>query len=225
MPGALALSKPMRADGVRDPEPTWAADFSFLWQGRALSDQFGREERAIPSKSLAKLLLRRREAIMFQRASFAVVAVIAATLALPAGSALAQRLDVEQEEVLRPPEPVPQPTVPRYREARPDEPGLRYRRIDPETSAPRSAEPVQPAPRYSQVEPEDEEVEPRYRRGEPESITTDEAVRIAREEGLARIDRVREGRRGWMIVGIDDNGDDMRVIISRTGEVVAIQRE
>ena len=57
------------------------------------------------------------------------------------------------------------------------------------------------------------------------SITTDEAVNIAREEGLARVDRVREGRRGWVIVGIDDNGDDMRIVISRTGEVVAVQRE
>lgn len=170
---------------------------------------------------------------MFHLASLAVVTALAAMLAMPAGSALAQSADLEQEqeeEGLRPPETVPQ-QVPRYREARPDEPGLRYRRVDPETPAPRSAEPQEVAPRqgqrYGQAEPEDsDEIEPpRYRRDAPESITTDEAVRIAREEGLMRIDRVREGRRGWVIVGIDDNGDDMRIVISRTGEVVAVQRE
>lgn len=163
---------------------------------------------------------------MFQRASLAVVMAVAATLAMPGAVALAQGLGLDQEESdLRPPELVPDQAVPRYREARPDEPGLRYRRIEPEMQVPRSTEPARPAPRYSQADPEEDEAEPRYRRGGPESITTDEAVRIAREEGLARVDRVREGRRGWVIVGIDDNGDDMRIIVSRSGEVVAIQRE
>lgn len=165
---------------------------------------------------------------MVQRASLAAVAAIVAMLAVSAGAAMAQQLDLDLEEGLRPPELVPQQTVPRYREARPDEPGLRYRRVDPEGQPPLrgQAEQERQGHRFSQVEPEDDEdVAPRYRRSQPESITTDDAVRIAREEGLARIDRVREGRRGWVIVGIDDNGDDMRIIINRNGEVVAIQRE
>lgn len=165
---------------------------------------------------------------MFQRATLAAVAAVVAMLAMSAGVAMAQELDSDQEEGLRPPELVPQQTVPRYREARPDEPGLRYRRVEPEGQAPLRGQAEQQAPgqRFSQAEPEEEEdVAPRYRRSQPESITTDDAVRIAREEGLARIDRVREGRRGWVIVGIDDNGDDMRIIINRNGEIVAIQRE
>jgi hypothetical protein len=175
---------------------------------------------------------------MFHLASLAAVAALAATLAMPAGSALAQSIEPEQEEEgLRPPESVPQ-QVPRYREARPDEPGLRYRRVEPETSPPRPAQPGDIAPRYGQTEPEDvtpryrpsepeesDELDPRYRRDGLESITTNEALRIARDEGLARVDRVREGRRGWVIVGIDRNGDDMRIMINRSGEIVDIQRE
>ncbi|RDJ22159.1 hypothetical protein DWF00_23670 [Bosea caraganae] len=178
---------------------------------------------------------------MFHLASLAAVAALAATLVMPAGNAWAQSIEPEQEqeeEGLRPPEPVPQ-QVPRYREARPDEPGLRYRRVEPEAEAPRPAEPEGGVPRYGQAEPEDvtppryrqpepeesDELEPRYRRDPLESITTDDALRIARGEGLARVGRVREGRRGWVIVGIDRNGDDMRIVINRSGEVVDVQRE
>lgn len=60
---------------------------------------------------------------------------------------------------------------------------------------------------------------------ENEQITEDDAVEIAREEGMRRIDRIREGRRGWLIVGIDRNGDDMRIIISRAGEIIEVQRD
>lgn len=58
-----------------------------------------------------------------------------------------------------------------------------------------------------------------------DEISEDEAVRIARREGLRRVERVREGRRGWVVVGIDRNGDDMRITIGRDGEVIDIQRE
>lgn len=64
-----------------------------------------------------------------------------------------------------------------------------------------------------------------YRRREPEGITEFEAVRIARGEGLDRVERVREGGRGWVIVGIDHNGDDLRIVISRDGDVVDVQRD
>lgn len=58
-----------------------------------------------------------------------------------------------------------------------------------------------------------------------EEISEEEAVRIARREGMRRVERVREGRRGWVIVGIDRNGDDMRIMIGRDGEVIDVQRE
>ncbi|WP_156330221.1 PepSY domain-containing protein [Bosea vaviloviae] len=64
-----------------------------------------------------------------------------------------------------------------------------------------------------------------YRRFESEGITEYEAVRLARGEGLDRVERVRQGRRGWVIVGIDVNGDDMRIIISRDGDVIDVQRD
>lgn len=64
-----------------------------------------------------------------------------------------------------------------------------------------------------------------YRRPEPESITQYEAIRIARGEGLDRVERVRRGRRGWVIVGIDRNGDDMRIMISNDGDVIDIERD
>ena len=70
-----------------------------------------------------------------------------------------------------------------------------------------------------------EEPERPYRRLEPEGITEYEAIRIARGEGLGRVERVRQGRRGWVIVGIDRNGDDIRVIISRDGNVIDVQRD
>lgn len=63
------------------------------------------------------------------------------------------------------------------------------------------------------------------RRLESEGIDEDEAVRIARDEGMVRIERIREGRRGWVIVGIDHNGDDMRIILNHQGEIIDIQRE
>ncbi|WP_439495183.1 hypothetical protein [Bosea sp. (in: a-proteobacteria)] len=63
------------------------------------------------------------------------------------------------------------------------------------------------------------------RRLEAEDIGEDEAVRIARDEGMVRIERIREGRRGWVIVGIDHNGDDMRIILNHQGEIIDIQRE
>lgn len=148
-------------------------------------------------------------------AAIAAIAAIAVVLDVPTGSASAQEFDVEQEENgLRPPE-----RVPRYREARPDEPGLRYRRVEPEAGTPR---PADPAPRYGQ----DELDEPgtRYGRAQPQSITTDEALRIARGEGLARVDGIRESRRGWVVTGMDRNGDDMRIVIGRSGEVADIEQ-
>jgi len=66
---------------------------------------------------------------------------------------------------------------------------------------------------------------PPPRRYEPEAedgISEDDAVSIARNEGVRRVDRVREGRRGWVIVGVDRNGDDIRIMINRRGEIVDI---
>lgn len=58
-----------------------------------------------------------------------------------------------------------------------------------------------------------------------DEISEDGAVRIATREGMRRVERVREGRRGWVVVGIDRNGDDMRIMIGRDGEVIDVQRE
>lgn len=62
-------------------------------------------------------------------------------------------------------------------------------------------------------------------RFEPEGITEYEAVRAARGVGLEQVERVRQGRRGWVVRGLDVNGDDIRVIISREGEIIDVQRE
>ncbi|PZN92704.1 MAG: hypothetical protein DCF30_22760 [Hyphomicrobiales bacterium] len=77
-------------------------------------------------------------------------------------------------------------------------------------------------------EPVPDDALPSPHRYEPEAedgISEDDAVSIARDEGVRRVDRVREGRRGWVIVGIDRNGDDIRIMINRRGEIVDIQRE
>lgn len=62
-------------------------------------------------------------------------------------------------------------------------------------------------------------------RFEREGISEGEAVRIARREGLERVERVRQGRRGWVVAGIDMDGDDIRVIISNRGDIIDVQRE
>lgn len=58
-----------------------------------------------------------------------------------------------------------------------------------------------------------------------DDISEDDAVRIARREGMRRVERVREGRRGWVVVGIDRDGNDLRIMIGRDGEVIDVQRE
>lgn len=63
------------------------------------------------------------------------------------------------------------------------------------------------------------------RRYEREGISEGEAVQIARRQGLDRVEHVRQGRRGWVVAGIDVDGDDIRVIISNDGDVVDVQRE
>lgn len=60
---------------------------------------------------------------------------------------------------------------------------------------------------------------PRYEDG----ISEREAVRIARRQGVEEVDRVRPTPRGWVVGGSDRNGDDIRVIISRYGEVIDVR--
>jgi hypothetical protein len=60
---------------------------------------------------------------------------------------------------------------------------------------------------------------PRYDDG----ISEREAVRIARRQGVEEVDRVRPTPRGWVVGGTDRNGDDIRVVISRYGEVVDVR--
>ncbi|MBX9911393.1 MAG: PepSY domain-containing protein [Beijerinckiaceae bacterium] len=56
-----------------------------------------------------------------------------------------------------------------------------------------------------------------------DGISEREAVRIARRQGVEEVERVRETPRGWRISGLDRNGDEIRVIISRDGDVVDVR--
>jgi hypothetical protein len=59
---------------------------------------------------------------------------------------------------------------------------------------------------------------PRY-----DGISEREAVRIARRQGVDEVERVRETPRGWRISGLDRNGDEIRVIVSRDGDVIDVR--
>lgn len=59
---------------------------------------------------------------------------------------------------------------------------------------------------------------PRY-----DGISEREAVRIARRQGVEEVDRVRPTPRGWVVGGTDRNGDEIRVVISRDGDVVDVR--
>lgn len=59
---------------------------------------------------------------------------------------------------------------------------------------------------------------PRY-----DGINEREAVRIARRQGVEEVDRVRPTPRGWVVGGTDRNGDEIRVVISRDGDVVDVR--
>jgi hypothetical protein len=59
---------------------------------------------------------------------------------------------------------------------------------------------------------------PRY-----DGISQREAVRIARRQGVEEVERVRETPRGWRISGFDRNGDEIRVIVSRDGDVIDVR--
>jgi len=56
-----------------------------------------------------------------------------------------------------------------------------------------------------------------------DGISEREAVRIARRQGVEEVERVRETPRGWRISGLDRNGDEIRVIISRDGDVIDVR--
>jgi hypothetical protein len=68
--------------------------------------------------------------------------------------------------------------------------------------------------------------EPRERLPPPprfDGISEREAVRIARRQGVDEVERVRETPRGWIISGTDSEGEDIRVVISRDGEVIDVR--
>jgi hypothetical protein len=56
-----------------------------------------------------------------------------------------------------------------------------------------------------------------------DGISEREALRIARRQGVEEVDRVRPTPRGWVVGGTDRNGDDIRVVISRYGEVIDVR--
>lgn len=73
-------------------------------------------------------------------------------------------------------------------------------------------------------------IDPGFRRPPPppplddEGISEREAMRIARRQGVIDIEVVRPTQRGgWQVIGVDREGEDIRVIISRFGEVVSVR--
>ena len=59
---------------------------------------------------------------------------------------------------------------------------------------------------------------PRY-----DGISEREAARIARRQGIDEVERIRPTPRGWVVRGLDRNGDEIRVVISRDGEVIDVR--
>ncbi|MCQ8780633.1 PepSY domain-containing protein [Mangrovibrevibacter kandeliae] len=58
----------------------------------------------------------------------------------------------------------------------------------------------------------------------PREISENDAVRIARRQGMRDIDEVRRVRNIYRVDGFDRRGDDIRVDVDRySGEVVAVR--
>lgn len=68
-------------------------------------------------------------------------------------------------------------------------------------------------------------IERRDRRPPPrfDGISEREAIRIARRRGVADVERVRETPRGFIVAGTDRDGEDIRVTISRDGDVIDVR--
>ncbi len=56
-----------------------------------------------------------------------------------------------------------------------------------------------------------------------DGISEREAVRIARRRGVDDVERVRETPRGFVVSGTDRYGDEIRVVVSRDGEVIDVR--
>ena len=57
-----------------------------------------------------------------------------------------------------------------------------------------------------------------------DGISEREAIRIARRQGVIDVDGVRPTPRGGFVVrGLDRDGEDIRVVISRFGEVISVR--
>lgn len=56
-----------------------------------------------------------------------------------------------------------------------------------------------------------------------DGISEREAVRIARRRGVDEVERVRETPRGFVVSGTDRDGDEIRVVISRDGDVIDVR--
>lgn len=57
-----------------------------------------------------------------------------------------------------------------------------------------------------------------------DGISEREAIRIARRQGVVDVDGVRPTPRGGFVVrGVDRFGEDMRVVVSRFGEVMSVR--
>lgn len=79
-----------------------------------------------------------------------------------------------------------------------------------------------PPPLFDEAPPllDEAPLRPHYGDG----ISRREAMRIARWQGVVDVDGVRPGPRGgWVVFGLDRFGEDMRVVVSRFGEVMSVR--
>ena len=80
---------------------------------------------------------------------------------------------------------------------------------------------VDPNPDYRRGPPDRD-----FRRGPRAGVSEREAVRIARRNGLADVNRVVDAGRQWRVSGIDRRGRSMSVVVdARSGDVVRVVRE
>lgn len=84
-------------------------------------------------------------------------------------------------------------------------------RVDPGLD--RRGPPPPPGPRLPPPEP-------RY-----SGISEREAIRIARRRGVEEVERVRRGRDGWAVAGVDRYGDRIRVVVSEDGDIIDVRRD
>lgn len=96
-------------------------------------------------------------------------------------------------------------------------------------AAPAMAQSIEIGPNGIQVVPPRDD-RPRDYRPEPrresrrDGISERRAARIARSEGMEEVEAVNRRRNVYIVEGVDQRGEDMRVVIDRyTGDVLSVR--